>query len=191
VGVLCISRLQHRHRHVSIGDVVQSNGARVAGYSLVGFACLLAASRESMRVPRQRWRGFWYLTAAILGAIAVGRATGFTQLVTQLGRTEARRAGWYETRRGLQAVFVCAVAVTWTVAVFIAIMRVPERRRRFLPPALAAFTIVCFAVVRLASLHYVDVVLYQRDAIGVPVVVIIDWLLIALMAATIHWASRT
>jgi hypothetical protein len=47
-----------------------------------------------------------------------------------------------------------------------ALWRVPARRRRYLPAALAVFTLMCFIGVRLISLHQIDAVMYRRDLAG-------------------------
>ncbi len=170
---------------MSPADVVESSGLRAAGYAVTGLICVVAASREAASQSAVRWRAFWYLTAAVLVAMALARAIGIDDLLTQLGREQARLDGWYRTRRRLQAALVGTVAATWIVVVFVSIWRVPERRRRYLPTALAAFTIMCFAAARSVSLHHVDAVLYHRSIAGVPVVAIAEWSLLALTATAI------
>ena len=51
------------------------------------------------------------LLAAVLLAMAVGRAGGIAEWIADLAGSEARGEGWYDTRRRYQAVVVGAMIV--------------------------------------------------------------------------------
>lgn len=149
---------------------LNSNGLRVAAYTLASAAALLAWSREARRGERvEVWPAFWLITAVTLGAMALGRALDLDALVTALGRSQSVAEGWYENRRRAQATVVGTIGVLWAAVVATALWRVPERRRRYLPAALVLFSLLCFAAIRLVSLHQVDAVLYRRDLAGVRI----------------------
>lgn len=170
-------------------DVLDTGWLRVCGHLALMLCCLGAWSRERRGGSRSadRWPPFWLTTFAVVAVLCLGRILELDSLVTDLGRSQARLAGWYRTRRGVQAVLVGGVATAWAIAVLTAIWRVPERRRRYLPTALVIVTMVCFAAVRLVSLHQVDSVLYRREVAGIRGVAVIEWLLLATAALSIVW----
>jgi hypothetical protein len=119
--------------------------------------------------------------------MAVGRASNVSDLLTDIGREQARSGGWYEVRRSLQAWVIGAVAAVWAVTVAVAVWRVPERRRRYLPTAVVVFTLVCFIGVRLISLHQVDALLHNRNIRGVTIGAAIEVELLLLVVAVSAW----
>ena len=165
----------------------------VALYALVGTTSLALGFVEQRRgrasAPRL-WPKFWFATGGLLLIIAVGRASNVGDVLTELGRERARSGGWYDVRRALQAWVIGAVAAVWAVTVAIAVWRVPERRRRYLPTALVVFTLVCFIGIRLISLHQVDALLHNRDVRGVTVGAAIEVGLLLLVLAVSAWRFR-
>lgn len=162
---------------------------RAGVYVLVAVAAvaLWLSERRRAHASCVLWPWFWLLTAVLLVALALGRLVDVGQVVTEFGRERARGTGWYGSRRRIQAAVVGSIASAWFVAVIVAIWRVPERRRRYLPMALISATLVCFAAVRLISLHHVDAVLYRRTVAGVRPVLIIEYGLLSLAAAALAW----
>jgi hypothetical protein len=174
-----------------VGELADSNVVRVVAYLVVAATCCVAGVRE-LRGDRRGtslWPPFWFLTAAVFVAMAVGRATDLAEVVADVGRREAVAAGWYEGRRRYQAMVVGAFFGAWFVTVVIALWRVPERRRRYLPMALLTVTIVCFAAIRLVSLHQIDAVLYRRQVMGAKFGAVVELILLAVAAALSLWAS--
>jgi uncharacterized membrane protein len=170
-----------------MAGVLDAGWLRVVGYSVVASACAIAGVVE-LRRPRGspgRWPTFWLATAVVLVAMGMARAGHAADLVSDVGRRAAERRGWYELRRPVQAVAVAGVAVAWARLVVVAIGRVPERRRRYLPTTVAVITLGCFAIARTISLHHVDTLLYRRDIGGVRVVAVIELLLLAATLITI------
>jgi hypothetical protein len=150
---------------------MNANGLRVALYGVAALVALVAWWREWRPVgPSDRradwWPAFWLMTAAVLGAMALGRVLDL-DAITSLARNEAIVDGWYENRRRLQVVVVGGVGAFWGISVLAALWRVPERRRRYLPTAIVVFSLLCYAAVRLVSLHHVDALLYRRGVRGV------------------------
>jgi hypothetical protein len=127
------------------------------------------------------WPAFWFATALLLVAMAIGRVSDAGDLIADIGRRQARSEGWYETRRSLQAIVIASIAVIWGVVVLVAIWRVPERRRRYLPTALVVFSLVCYAGIRLISLHQVDALLHNRSIGEVRIGTIVELSLLALI----------
>jgi len=169
--------------------VFDSNALRALGYASAAVLCVFVGWREQVHKRPDRddlWPTFWYLSALVLLALAVGRV-GLGDLLSDLGRRTAQDEGWYATRRKPQAMIVGSVAAVWGVSVLVAISRVPERRRRYLPPAIVISGLVCFAAIRLVSLHQIDAVLYRRDIDGVRIVAIVETIGIALVVLSTLW----
>jgi hypothetical protein len=129
------------------------------------------------------WPAFWFMTAALLIAMALGRVTDTGQLISDIGRQQARSQGWYNGRRSIQAVVIGGIALVWFSVVLTSIWRVPERRRRYLPTAIGVFTLCCYAGIRVISLHQVDAVLHNRNINGLTVGNAAELVILALTVA--------
>ncbi|MDQ1423013.1 MAG: hypothetical protein QOD72_511 [Acidimicrobiaceae bacterium] len=157
---------------------LDSNGLRIAGYAAAAIAAFVAGRRERPLVGANPnlWPAFWFLTSGLFLFMALGRAADFAGLATDLGRSEAVAHGWYAERRKFQAALVGSLGAIWFVAVVVALWRVPERRRRYLPMAIVAFSLMCYAGIRVVSLHQVDAVLYRRHLAGAKVGSVVEFL---------------
>lgn len=175
-----------------MAELLDSNALRVLGYVFASIVCVLVGwleRRHARDGRRDLWPTFWFLSAGLLLVLAMGRV-GLGNLLSDLGRRTAREEGWYQTRRGLQAAVVGSVAAIWGVAVIVAIWRVPERRRRYLPAVVVLSGLVCFAAVRLVSLHHIDTLLYRRDIGGVRIVAVLETIGIGLFLLTVLVSQR-
>lgn len=172
--------------------LLNANELRIVLYLAAAVACLLAGAREA-RSPALKhldlWPAFWFLSAGMVAVMGAARGGDIVEWVTSLLRAEARSAGWYESRRLYQGALVGLLAAGWFVAVFVAIWRVPERRRRYLPEAIAVFSLVCFAGIRLVSFHYVDAVLYNHPLFGVRIASMIEVALTGCALAAALWRA--
>ena len=174
-----------------MSDLLDSSTTRVVVYAIAALLAVWWGIREQRALSRRQvdwWPRYWFISALLLAVLAVARASALGDVLGDLGRDQARSSGWYDARRTVQAVAVVSVAAVWAVGVFAAILRVPPRRRRYLPHVVALSAIIAFAAVRLVSLHHVDALLYRRDIASVRVVAILELALVggsvALMAAT-------
>lgn len=172
-----------------MAELADSNGLRVLAYVVAAMCSIAALPRERRRAPGADgvWHPFWLLTAGLLLAMAIGRLGDVGGLVTELGRSRASDEGWYASRQPFQAAIVGIVAAAWFVLVTVAVWRVPERRRRYLPMSLVMVTLLAFAAVRLVSLHHLDTVLYHRGVLGVRWVAVIELVLLAGACLTTLW----
>jgi len=172
---------------------LDSTACAVDLYVVAGTTALLLGVVERRRggaADPKRWPMFWFATGGLLLAMAAGRASNVSDLLTDIGREQARSGGWYEVRRSLQASVIGAVAATWAVTVAVAVWRVPERRRRYLPTAIVVFTLVCFAGIRLISLHQVDAVLHNRHVRDVTIGSIVEVAILLLVVIVSAWRFR-
>ena len=158
-------------------------------YALGATTAFVLGALERHRRPSDShlWPTFWFATGRLLLIMAFGRASNVSDLLTEIGREQARSDGWYELRRSLQAWVIGAVAAVWVVTIALALWRVPERRRRYLPTAIVVFTLVCFAGVRIISLHQVDALLHNRDVRGVTIGGLIEVGLLLLVVTVSAW----
>ncbi len=173
-------------------DWADGNWLRVAAYVVAGVAALAVGVRESQRerANSNLWPKFWFLTAAVLLVMSIGRTGDLGQWVSELGRRVAVSEGWYAGRRKPQAIAVGTVGAIWLVVVIVMLWRVPERRRRYLPTALMVFTLLCYAGIRLVSLHQVDSLLYRRDIAGMHIDAALELALLAAATAIICWPPK-
>jgi hypothetical protein len=118
---------------------------------------------------RALWPVFWLLTGAIYASMALVLTFDLVSTLGGIGREYARADEWYESRRPLQVAVVTIIGVTWLSIIVVGIWRVPERRRRYLPSALLCTTFVCFAIIRVVSLHQIDTIVHRTSVAGVPV----------------------
>ena len=172
---------------------LDSNACAVSLYVLGGLTALLLGAVERHRrigMAASLWPTFWFATGALLLVMAAGRASNVSDILTDIGRDRARAGGWYEVRRSLQAWVIGAVAAVWAVTVAVAVWRVPERRRRYLPTAIVVFTLVCFVGIRLVSLHQVDAALHNREVRGVTVGAMIEVGLLLCVVGVSAWRFR-
>ncbi len=164
---------------------LESPAAAICGY--VALVVLTVVLGQLELAQRRRapvialWPTFWFATTALLVVMTIGRASDSGELLADLGRSRARSEGWYDMRRSAQAAAIGAIAAIWAIAVLAAIWRVPERRRRYLPTALAIVTLVAFAGARVVSLHQVDALLDEPAILGLSIGASVELFLIALV----------
>jgi hypothetical protein len=164
----------------------------VAGYVAVAVAALWAGWREQSRAKSNAnlWPAFWFLTAALFGLMAFGRATDLGGLATKVGRAEARDHGWYFDRQHIQVIVLASLAGLWFVAVVLALWRVLDRGFRYLPMAILTLSLMCFAAVRAVSLHQIDTLLDRRHIAGARIGDIAEGFALALALAATFWRPR-
>jgi hypothetical protein len=166
-----------------------SEGVRVAAYLLATAVALVTWVRERRHARNNStlWPTFWLLTAAIFLVMAIGRAIDLGDLLTRIGRDQAYAQGWYDNRRKIQALVVGGVGAVWLITVAVALWRVPARQRRYLPAAIAVFTLMCFVGVRAISLHQIDSLMYRRELAGAQIGTVGELTLLALAVVLTAW----
>lgn len=168
-------------------EILGAGFIRDIAYLVCAGVCVFVWNAERrLRNPTRvdLWPQFWLATAAILVLMGAARSLGIHDLLTEAGRQQARTDDWYEARRGLQVVGVTAITAFWLATCGLAVWKVPERRRRFLPAFLVTVAIAAFAAVRVISLHHVDSVLYRTSIAGIDFVVFVEIGLLSLLAVS-------
>jgi hypothetical protein len=166
-----------------------TNWLRICGYALVAVLCFAAARREDPEQPGS-WPPFWVLTGALFIVMALGRAGDIADLMTDTLRQRAVDEGWYESRRRVQGLVVAGLGFAWLIAVLVAVWRVPERRRRYLPMIVVVLTVGFYAAIRIVSLHQIDALLYRRRTLGLRHATLIEYILLIVAAACAIWTPR-
>jgi hypothetical protein len=166
---------------------LDSDSVRVTTHLVAAAAAFYAWHRERQQRSHYTylylWPPFWLLTGGLFLAWAFARAADLGGLATELGREQARSHDWYDDRRKVQAIAAGTVGAVWLIVVLVAVWRVPARRRRYLPAAIATFTLMCFIGTRLISLHQIDSVLYRREIAGARIGDIAEFTLVVIVVA--------
>jgi len=150
-----------------------------------------ASCEEVRRRITDRVQVFWYILAVVLVLLGVNKQLNLQSLLTVVGRNVAKAGGWYARRREVQEDFLIGLAVAGaaTLAFFGWLIRRAFLRQVF---ALAGvLTLVCFVVLRAASIEHVDQML-GLDMGGVQVHFLLEFggILIIAMTAAVNIARR-
>jgi hypothetical protein len=172
---------------------LDANWVRVAGYLVAATASCVVGLRElgPARSDNRLWPPFWFLAGGLLVMMAIGRTGDVGHWLSSLGRRMAVSEGWYASRRKPQAVAVASVAAIGMLTTIVVLWRVKERRRRYVPTALSIFTLLCFAGIRVVSLHEVDDVVYRVEVAGMPLDAAVELaLLFTVITVTVRQLRR-
>ena len=173
-----------------MAELLDANSFRAGMFGVAVLAMIAAWRREQVSLDRIEaakhrvlWPVCWLLIGAVYASMALALGFNLSTSIGGVGRDLARSEEWYESRRPLQAAAVSIVGVAWLTIIVVGIWRVPQRRRRYLPSALLCTSLVCFAIIRLVSLHHVDRIVARTEVAGVPFGTVVE--LVGVLAALI------
>lgn len=158
---------------------------RAIGYAVIAGLAAWAGWRDLHRAETDdgSWPAFWFTCAVVCAILAVGRAADWGDLVSEVGRRDARAAGWYDQRRDLQVLVVGGVLAVSALAALAVLWRaLTHDRVRYLPLMLVVLGLAAYVGVRLASLHQIDALLHNRSVDGLQVGAVLELLGIGLAA---------
>jgi len=144
-----------------IGDPSFMGWLTVVAYFGTAWCCFSVARRLRGRRKTEREAWFWLSMAVLLAALGVNKQLDLQTALTEFGRLLAYRQGWYEDRRVFQRLFIVAVGAVAAVTVAVALWRARTSNRAVQLAILGACFIVAFVVVRAASFHRVDRMLFR------------------------------
>lgn len=103
---------------------------------------------------------FWYSLAAVMLGLGLNKQLDLHTLLTMIGREIAKRDGWYNQRRQFQLVFVIACAAIGLTCTVASLYVIRGRWRQCGLAFLGIVFLLTFIVIRAASFHHVDKLIY-------------------------------
>lgn len=176
-----------------IGDPTPAGWIATLAYFAAAWSCWAASRRikpEYRRTLslRREWT-IWRALAALLAVLGVNKQLDLQSAVTELGRLLARSGGWYEQRRGVQLVFVAAVAAVALAGAGAAFWAT----RRTSPPVrlavVALSALLGFVVARAASFHHIDGAI-SHEWLGLRVSSLVELSALLVLLAAARWQGR-
>lgn len=139
-------------------------------YFTVAGLCFWAGKKEkeaSLGRARQ-WHAplFWFVLCGLLFCLGFNKQLDLQSDLTQIGRSAARSGGWYEYRRIVQGVFVVLFGLGAAAAVAAAVWFMRDVWRRYRIAFVGICYLCIFVVIRAASFHHIDTLLYHLPLAG-------------------------
>lgn len=127
----------------------------VAAYLITAALAARAAGIAWMRREGSE-RLFWRVAAILLLFLGINELLDLQALLTAVGKNYAKAGGWYEQRRGVQFVFIIALAAS-SVVLGMATIWLARRMHRSIWLALMGLGFIgLFILLRAASFHHLD-----------------------------------
>lgn len=151
-----------------IGDPTLMDWCITGGYLAACMICFVAARREGVAEPEavQSSARFWMALAAMMLALGLNKQLDLQTLLTQLGREIARWGGWYGERRVIQAAFAFNCAILGAVFAGMGLRMIWGQKLAAYLAYLGVVFLVTFVVIRAASFHHIDTILYRLPLLG-------------------------
>lgn len=182
-----------------IGDPNPTAWIITVGYFVVCGLCVWAGWKERENRDRASEKlipQFWFVLAGLLFFLGWNKQLDLQTLFTQIGRDAARDEGWYQNRRPVQAVFVVIFGLLGAAAVGAGIYFMRDVWKRYRVAYTGIIYLGVFVVIRAASFHHIDTVLYHLPVMKYWVNTILELGGIgivaygAVMAATQKYAAK-
>ncbi len=106
----------------------------------------------------------WLALGAGLLFLCINKQLDLQSLVTVVGRRMAQEQGWYARHREVQLAFVIGVASLALAAVLLGAWFVRRAWKRYFLALLGAGYLGAFVVIRAASFHHADTLLFHTEA---------------------------
>lgn len=135
-------------------------------------ACWLCLSAGSVNRTASRHSGksspwwSWYVFAGMVLLLGMNKQLDLQVLLTQIGREVARHQGWYSQRRPVQAAFILAGTLMGMACAAIGYFVLRQHWRQVGVAYLGVICLTTFVLIRAASMHHIDVLLYRLPWVG-------------------------
>jgi len=152
------------------GDFYFTAWVITIAYFVAAGMCAWAAKKEKeQNIGRARkWMApvFWYTMLGLLIVLGINKQFDFQSDLTGIGRRLARSEGWYEYRRVVQAIFIVIFALGAVAAVAGAAWYMRDLFNRYRTAFIGIIYLCAFVIMRAASFHHMDVLLYGPKGDG-------------------------
>jgi len=149
-----------------IGDPTLLGWITVAAYFSTMVACgrVWRLDRRASRNGKSASPTLWLVLAVLLGLLGVNKQLDLQSLLTEVGRTAARRQNWYAQRREVQAAFIVGVGVVALAALATLSWLARKEPRRNMTALAGIVLLFCFVMIRAASFHHFDMFIQSSFA---------------------------
>jgi cytochrome bd-type quinol oxidase subunit 2 len=152
------------------GDMTFIGWTITFAYFVCAGLCFWAGRKEKEQAlgRARRWHApvFWFTLCGVLVALGFNKQLDLQSDLTQIGRDMAKSEGWYGHRRVVQAVFVVVFAAAAIGAVAGAIWFMRDLWRRYRLAFVGIIYLCAFVIIRAASFHHIDTLLYHLPGVG-------------------------
>lgn len=138
-------------------------------YFVAAWMCYLAGRKcrtESGTWTVSKIERFWNVLAMLMFALGCNKQLDIHTLLTQIGREVARVEGWYPYRKRIQAVFIVICALVGVTCGVAGLWFTRRRWRQCGVACVGIIFLITFVVIRAASFHHVDRLLYHLPQLG-------------------------
>jgi hypothetical protein len=140
-----------------IGDPTPAGWFTAFAYLGTAWVCYRVAGRTpTFLAEARRERNVWLALAVTMAALGVNKQLDLQSAVTEIGRLLTRSLGLYDERRGLQELFIVAVALSAVVAIAFLLYLSRRTSRQTRTAILGTMLVFAFVVIRAASFHNID-----------------------------------
>src|SRR4051812_25489984 len=134
--------------HPGIGDPTVGGWFTVVAYVGAALLAYRALRAEQRRTESRTSHGgsltwFWFLTLTTMVLLGINKQLDLQSWFTEVGRDLAVEQGWYERRRGVQALFVAGIGISGFSTMIALLVTLRGQIWR----VLGAFLGLCFLVV--------------------------------------------
>jgi hypothetical protein len=149
-----------------IGDPTLLGWVTVAAYFAAMAACVRVwrLDRRASGAGATASPTLWLVLAVLLGLLGVNKQLDLQSLLTQVGRTLARRQDWYARRREVQAAFIAGVGVAALAALAVLSWLARKEPKRNVTALAGIVLLFAFVTIRAASFHHIDMFIQSRIA---------------------------
>lgn len=166
-----------------VGDANASGWFITASYFAASFVCFLVTRRlrraghGSGNCPSR----FWLILATMMFVFGWNKQLDLQTLLTQFGREISRSGGWYGQRRPIQAAFVFTCALLGATFAAAGLRVIRGQNLSCYLSYVGVIVLVTFIVIRAASFHHVDTLLFRLPIFGSWVNTALEFVGIALV----------
>ena len=152
-----------------IGDRNPMAWCITVSYFVAFWLCLSAGRRDLAASPggdgSKLWR-LWFVFAGMMFLLGINKQLDLQTLFTQFGREVAQRQGWYEHRLPIQVAFVVACSLLGLLSSAASLVLLHRQWQQCGIACIGVVCLIAFVVVRAASLHHVDTLLFDLPLFG-------------------------